>query len=257
MSTFVPRVTIDVEQKGTRSVKLLDGLIAGATPYHHTVEAGGSVDFLPENCYHIMQLISGAAVFETGGKAYRFEKRTAFIPDPAEKMTVRAETDVQLLEIRWEISEGDAEELRSYRTVFPVSQVYQDSMQYVDLNKSEKTISRSVITQRTIPRFCMGSVESYGYDKVRPHDHPMLDQYFFSFPENNMNVLIDGEPIPMGGNELLYIPLGSNHGVEVFEGDHMHYMWIDFYVDDTSLERLDSRHIPTGTMRSFDDENAR
>ena len=45
MSTFVPRVTIDVAQKGTRSVKLLDGLIAGATPYHHTVEAGGSVDF--------------------------------------------------------------------------------------------------------------------------------------------------------------------------------------------------------------------
>ena len=111
-----------------------------------------------------------------------------------------------------------------------------------------------MIPHRIIPRFAIGSVESYGYDYVKPHAHPMLDQFFFSFPENDMDVIINGEHIPMGGNMILHIPLGSDHGVEVTEGKHMHYIWIDFLPDnDLGLKRLDDRHKPTGTLRSFDE----
>lgn len=94
---------------------------------------------------------------------------------------------------------------------------YSLSKQYKDRNKSEKTISRVMLEQRNIPRFAMGSVESYGPDFVRSHDHPMLDQFFVSFPENDMFLLIDYEPYRMMGNEACHIPLGSNHGVDVTE----------------------------------------
>ena len=99
----------------------------------------------------------------------------------------------------------------------------------------------------------MGSVETYNIDAVKSHDHPMLDQFFFSFPENQMDVLIDYVPYHMDGCMLMYIPLGSIHGVDIKEGEHCHYMWIDFSPDNKlALQRLDSSHIATGTHVEFD-----
>ena len=112
-------------------------------------------------------------------------------------------------------------------------------------------MERELVRQRIVPGFCMGSVESFGYDKVAQHPHPMLDQFFFSFPENEVEVLIDDFRIPMGGDTLLHIPLGSNHGVEVREGRHMHYIWIDFFLGQEGLDRLDGSHKHTGEQRSF------
>ena len=150
----------------------------------------------------------------------------------------------------------DKKLLEEYKTEFPVVQDYAASIQYVDPNKSEKTISRMMIPHKIIPRFAIGSVESYGYDYVKPHSHPMLDQFFFSFPENNMYVIINGEKFPMEGNMILHIPLGADHGVEVTGSSHMHYMWIDFLPDnEAGLKRLDDRHKPTGTMRNLEKED--
>ena len=53
-----------------------------------------------------------------------------------------------------------------YHTQFPLIQVYRNSKQYRDRNKSDKTISRSCVDQRKIPRFAYGSVETYGIDAV-------------------------------------------------------------------------------------------
>ena len=150
--------------------------------------------------------------------------------------------------------ESDYELIREYNTKFPYQMPYSLSKQYKDRNKSEKTISRVMLEQRNIPRFAMGSVESYGPDFVRSHDHPMLDQFFVSFPENDMFLLIDYEPYRMMGNEACHIPLGSNHGVDVTEKKHLHYMWIDFLIDDTSMTRLDTSHIARGVMRDFGEE---
>ena len=62
--------------------------------------------------------------------------------------------------------------------------------------------------------------------------------------------------ILMEGDILMHIPLGADHGVEIPEGKHCHYMWIDFLPDnEKGLKRLDERHHVTGTMRSFDEEN--
>ena len=253
MATPVKLEVIDVSNRENRSLELCKGDIPGARPIHHTVMAGSSVDFAPNTgYYHILILVEGEADFLCAGETYRYDRRVSFVPAADQPLTVTALTDVQILEIQWDIFPEDAAMLEEYKTQFPVKVLYQDSIQYIDPNKSEKTISRMMIPQRIIPRFSMGSVESYGYDLVRPHTHPMLDQFFFSFPENDMLLVIDDERIPMKGNIITHIPLGSNHGAEVVDDNHMHYMWIDFMPDnELALKRLDFSHRPTGQWRDF------
>jgi len=101
----------------------------------------------------------------------------------------------------------------------------------------------------------MGSNESYGPDRVESHSHPPLDQFFFSFPENDVVLLIDDMKQPYGGNTLLHVPLGSNHGVEIPEGKKMHYMWIDSIVDPKGISYLDEVHKPTGVKEFFNKEH--
>ena len=201
-----------------------------------------------------MVLIAGKVTFHTDGKDYVWDERVTFVPALDKDFSITAETNAQLLEIRWEMIESDYALIEEYKTVFPYQMSYAQSIQYRDRNKSDKTISRIMLEQRNIPRFAMGSVESYGPDFVKSHDHPMLDQFFVSFPENDMFLLIDYEPYRMMGNEITHIPLGANHGVDVTEKKHLHYMWIDFLIDDTSMKRLDTSHIHTGVMRDFTDE---
>ena len=257
MATPVKLEVIDVSNRENRSLELCKGDIPGARPIHHTVMAGSSVDFAPDTgYYHILILVEGEADFLCAGESYRYDQRVSFVPAAHQPLTLSALTDVQLLEIQWDIFPEDAAMLEEYKTEFPVRVLYKDSIQYIDPNKSEKTISRMMIPHRVIPRFAIGSVESYGYDYVKPHSHPMLDQFFFSFPENNMLLIINGEKIPMGGNEIVHIPLGADHGVEVTGTDHMHYMWIDFLPDNSAgLQRLDERHKPTGTVRDLENED--
>lgn len=258
MSREVPQLAVDCGRKENRSEAILPGLIPGATPFHHTVLAASSLVLEPGKFHHILILISGDVEFVTDGNSYIFHERVSFVGNPKLPVEIKAITDCQLLEIRWDWKEGDDELAAEYKTQFPHIQIYRNAKQYTDRNKSQKTINRVMIEQRNIPRFCCGSVETYGVDAVKSHDHPMLDQYFFSFPENSMDVLIDFEPYHMNGNELLYIPLGSMHGVDVREGEHCHYMWIDFYPDnELALKRLDSSHIDTGKHVEFDGKGGR
>ena len=46
-----------------------------------------------------------------------------------------------------------------------------------------------------------------------------------------MFTIIEYEPYRMKGNEILHIPRGANHGANVTEKKHLHYIWIDFFVD--------------------------
>ena len=255
MCSKVVMDVVDVSRKGNQSVLLCAEEIGGVKVYYHMVQNSSSIVFAPNPGYfHILVLVKGKALFINEGKVYSYDERVTFVPALDKSLKVSADTDVQILEIQMEMIDSDIQELANYNTAFPFIQTYAESKQYRDRNKSEKTISRVMIEQRNIPRFCMGSVESYGYDYVKPHSHPMLDQFFFSFPENDMDVLIDDNRIQMPGNALMHIPLGSKHGVEVFNGKHMHYIWIDFMIDDTAMTRLDTSHIATGTIRSFDNK---
>ena len=233
MKYEIQKVALDFGAGENASRCILDGCIPGAAPYHHTVLKGSSRTLEPGNCHHVLMLLKGEVRFSTDGNEYVFHERVVFVPSPDRSVTVEALTDAQILEIRWFKREGEDDALAAeYKTQFPLIQIYRNSKQYRDRNKSDKTISRSCIDQRRI--------------------------FFFSFDENEMDVLIDYEAVPMKGNELLYIPLGSIHGVDVRAGQHCHYLWIDFYPDnDLALKRLDWSHVPTGKQASFDEKGVR
>lgn len=245
---------IAIDAVGERKARkpLLPGAIPGATVSLHTLAPGEELTREPagERAF-IFLSIDGKFTFAAGGENRAVSGRYVFIPSGSQRAQFRAESPTRLLEIVWEIPPNSREEWRDTRFPFPYVQEYFSAAQYRDRNKSDKTISRELVRQRIVPGFCMGSVESYGYDKVAQHPHPMLDQFFFSFPENEVEVLIDDFRIPMGGDTLLHIPLGSNHGVEVREGRHMHYIWIDFFLGQEGLDRLDGSHKHTGEQRSF------
>lgn len=207
--------SLEANTSVTASQPICENYIKGATPINHTIKAGDRITFAPCGAYHIMVLVEGKVTFTTGGQDYVWNERVTFVPALDQEMTVQAETNAQLLEIRWQMLESDYALIDEYKTVFPYQMSYALSKQYRDRNKSDKTISRVMLEQRNIPRFAMGSVESYGPDFVKSHDHPMLDQFFVSFPENDMFLLIDYEPYRMMGNEICHIPLGANLGVDV------------------------------------------
>ena len=248
---------VDTAVRERRSVSLCRGEIPGAEVSHVTLPAGENYALkADEGHFHIFILVEGVCTAKTGGEERRLAERVTFVPAPEADLFILAETPCQLVEIAWEITAEDRRLRAEYKTAFPLFCPYKDAIQYVDPNKSPKTISRMMIPHKIIPRFAIGSVESYGYDLVKPHSHPMLDQFFFSFPENRMDLIIDGEKIPMEGNVIVHIPLGSDHGVEVTGRDHLHYMWIDFLPDnEAGLKRLDERHKPTGTVRDLERED--
>ena len=248
---------VDVSAEKNQSLVLDTEMMVGCLPIHHTIVEGSSLEFEANiGKHHVVTLIQGTAVFLIEGKEYTYSERVTVIPGLTQPMTIRAESNVQILELLMDMDEDDYEDLKTFECTYPYIQLYKTSEQYRDEGKSEKTISRIMVKQRNVPRFAMGSVESYGPDHIVPHAHPLLDQYFFSFPENNMTVLIDDESLRLEGNTLLYIPLGSNHGVDVLKGEVMHYTWVDVMVDrKESTARLDKNHVPTGLMRSFDDED--
>ena len=90
---------------------------------------------------------------------------------------------------------------------------------------------------------------------LRHARHPLLDQFFFSFPENDMDLLIDCRICPMKGNTLLHIPLGSNHGVIARGSQKMHYLWIDCTPQELkqqAVDYLNEVHKPTGEKQTLE-----
>ena len=249
----VEMIKIDSELQKDPCVSMLPGAIPGAEVNLRTLAAGETYasDPVPGKAF-IYLSIDGDFTFSAGDVRQAVSGRYVFIPGAAQRAEFTASGRTRLLEIIWTVLKDELDKWEHPADQkFPYIQEYITSAQYRDRNKSDKTISREMVRQRIVPGFCMGSVESYGYDKVAQHPHPMLDQFFFSFPENDVDVLIDDFKVPMKGDTLLHIPLGSNHGVEVLGDNHMHYIWIDFFLGQAGLDRLDSSHKHTGLQRRF------
>ncbi|ANY84058.1 hypothetical protein BB934_38010 (plasmid) [Microvirga ossetica] len=227
----------------TSSRTLLEGEIQGATVVHHSLLEGAALTSIADlHVLRVFFLISGDASFSHGAAKLRFSERMCLVPDPREGLLIAVDDRCELLEIRWQLANGEVEGLLPSVGSFPYVQIYSDCDQYRDYFKSEKTISRTIIPPHLLPRFCMGSVESIGPDRIEPHAHPMLDQLFFSLAENDIILLIDGERHRMKGNTLLHIPLGSDHGVDVPPGHRMHYLWLDFFSETKGMDYIVDVH---------------
>ena len=235
--------------------QLLAGEIPGAEVYHYDMPAGDTLHFDGQTEFiRIFFLCSGSMRFEAEGQRFEYDRQAFFAAKPQSEIHITAAADSSLLEIRWALYVEDMQELESSTVSFPISGAYEDAMQYRDFFKSETTISRAIFPQTVIPRFAMGSVEMRGDDLVGQHAHPLLDQFFFSFPENDMDLLIDCRICPMKGNTLLHIPLGSNHGVITRGSQRAHYLWIDCTPPAQKAEAvayLDEVHKPTGKKETL------
>lgn len=235
--------------------ELLPGEIPGVVVCHYTLPQGERLTLAGQDSFiRILFLLQGKAGMQSAGKTFSFQDRAVFADLPQREVELHAESDCCLLEIRWSLNEQDLKDLDAGAGNFPYAVSYEDAIQYRDFFKSEKTISRALIPQSIIPRFAMGSVEMAADDLVGQHSHPLLDQYFFSFPENDMYLLIDSCIFPMKGNTLLHIPLGSNHGVLALGQQRAHYLWLDFTppeLKEDAVAYLNEVHKPTGEKRAL------
>lgn len=232
MNLPVPRDSIrfavvpDVDYR--HSVSLLDGEIPGLTVRHHTLPGGDMLKspVRPALC-RIFFLCGGALHCRCGNIDTEIAERMVYMPDPTLPACLTAVSKSTVLELQWQLNAEDEAELRTCDRFFPLCVPYETAERYRDPFKGEEVVSRALLPQGTIPRFALGSVEASGNALVGQHAHPLLDQFFFSFAENEMDLLIDCHICPMGGNTLVHIPLGSNHGVISRGRQHMHYLWID------------------------------
>ncbi len=222
---------------------LLSDEIKGANCLFYELPKGCTFDLKGgSDCVKIFILLDGSIEFDSNNKAHFFDTRSFFAPNPEKNLGVRAIETSRLLEVDWAISEKDLDEMESFKKVAPFMQNYSEATLYDDDSKSPKTLSRSILLQHVLPRICMGSVEATGFDRVEFHKHPYVDQFFYTFAENDMDLLVEDERHHIGGDILLHIPLGSSHGAEVATGKKLHYIWIDFVINDKGLSYLDETH---------------
>ena len=227
------------------TIPMLEGDISGTYPFYHKVRQG-SILKLSANTQRqrVLFFVSGSVVFQQDETKYTFNEKGSIIPDPAKDLDIYTEADSVIFEISWDLTEADHVELAQKPPKYPILQKYSDCARYTEYFKSDRTISRTVVAHGILPRFSMGSNEAEENDRVEINNHPSIDQYFFSFPDNDVTLLIEERKIAFKGNTLLHVPLGANHGVEIGPGQKMHYLWIDFIVDEEGMRYLDTIHTP-------------
>ncbi len=167
-----------------------------------------------------------------------------FVPRPEEPFKIISRLErLEVLELAVEFSTQDRMLYEKNRHKIQSFQTYSSCGTYQERVKSPKTISRTLLPEYTFPRLCIGSVETSGPDEVATHRHPMLEQFFYGLKDNNCTVRADQETIAFSENQLVHIPLGSSHGVEVQEGNTLHYIWIDLFKDEKGMEWITQEHV--------------
>ena len=113
---------------------------------------------------------------------------------------------------------------------------------YSENIKSDKAINRMIIPEGSVPRFCMGSVETDGPDSVDSHEHPMLDQLFLGLKNCNCTCYANKEQVFLMENLILHVPLGSMHSISVTDGDKLFYIWLDFFLTIEGQKYMADQH---------------
>jgi mannose-6-phosphate isomerase-like protein (cupin superfamily) len=236
-------IKLSVTGKSPHSRQILPREIKGVETHMVTVPAGARFDTSSAiSKQAIYFVVEGAGTFATGDVSPAVPRLTLFAAKPGAPAKFVAAEDTCLLQIRMDLRPEESAKLKE--SIYPMVKPYAECEHYRDYFKSEKTVSRTLVAPFTLPRFCMGSVQTTGPDRIEPHAHPMLDQLFFSFAENDCALLVDGASFHFGGNCLLHIPLGSDHGVDAKPGDTVHYLWLDFFEKAEEMQYLVDVHKP-------------
>lgn len=193
------------------------------------------------NAISVFILYNGAASLQAGGTVVILGQPGAYVADPAQDLTIYSEDGAYLLELVRCVTPEEFSALPA--EIYPYAVFFSEAPKYTEECKSANTTSRMIIPARIVPRFAMGSVEAHGEDLVEKHTHPMLEQFFFGLENNQCKILIESIEFPFGKNQLVHIPLGSEHGVRSDKGEVINYLWLDFLLDESGLEYMDSEHV--------------
>jgi len=224
--------------------EVMSGEISGFTTFlHEFVESqevafegsateGGIYLFLEDDA----MIRQGDAVFDASGIGL-------FTPMPGTGFCIQAKGPVRLLEMKMVLSEEDLATFEERRERFPYYMSYSDCRIYTERIKSAQAINRELASHGAIPRFALGSVESFGdADVVALHEHAMLEQYFLGLPGNDCTVTAADATVSFGEGDLLHIPLGSMHRVESKASGGMNYIWIDLFASQEGEDFLIQEH---------------
>ncbi|WP_238988390.1 hypothetical protein [Aureibaculum marinum] len=168
---------------------------------------------------------------------------TIFLPNSIKNISINvAKNDtLHFLKITSELTEQDKLDLKEFpkkNTQNVYYTKFEDTEAYTEPIKSPNTVSRTILPNKYIPRIAMGTVKAPGPDHVGAHEHGMLEQLFLGLKNNKIVVYADEAKVNMPEYSVLHIPLGSSHSVDVFDGDQMYYVWMDFFRDKKGEEWL-------------------
>ena len=189
-------------------------------------------------------VLGGRGAVVADGKPLPVERQTiARLPVGTDtELAANAGSTLDVLVLRHALGDEDRADLAAHpeNQAGPYVRKFSECPTYGEAIKSAKTTSRTLLPKDIVPRMSIGTVETAGPDRVAPHAHPMLEQFFLGLDGNDIVVHADGGQTPLGAHELLHIPLGSSHGAEVAEGRKLHYVWMDFFRDREGLRWLET-----------------
>ena len=233
----------DPRNQGLKTIPLLRGAIAGVETTYYRQEEGIRVSPARDpNRGQVFLFHRGTGEAHSGGRTFKFSEIAALcVPGTTPISITATKAPVEYLEILIDLQ---VQEAALPRAQGPFFRLYSHCEAYAEAIKSPKTISRTIVPAKMLPRFCMGSVETFGPDTVGAHAHPMLEQLFWGLSANACVVTADGTEVAFGDGVLLHIPLGSWHGVRVEEGRRLHYVWMDFFGSEEDLTYIQEQHQP-------------
>lgn len=236
---------IDSEKMQEENICIADNIIRETKLFVYKVsQLGINIPTIKKCVRIIIVLENRVEILQSNKMSISLGERDICIADPEFDIAIKAVSDnASVILLLRELTETEFEEFKKGKTELPYVAEYLKAKKYTEECKSPKTISRMLVPARIVPRFSMGSVQTSGDDLIEKHAHPMLEQYFISMKENNCSVLVDEVIMPFGGNTLLHIPLGSEHGVKSEKDQVVHYFWLDFLFDESGLKYMDTEHI--------------
>ena len=221
---------------GTIAVaELLGGEVSGVRTELVSISGPLTEQWAGDDCSYVALIsLEGAGRVGVGPESFTIDSQSIIrVPfAKACELEVPEAKQLWLLKVTKTLDQADKAEIagdvESHRGLYARRLV--DCPAYQEDIKSEQTVNRMLLDEGLVPRFCMGSVETTGPDRIDSHVHEMLDQLFLGLAGCRCTCHADGEAALLTANCLLHVPLGSDHSVSVAEGDKLHYIWMDFFL---------------------------
>ena len=251
--TLKTQLTEDTQQY---SEVILENEIKGIHVEHIAITGDNVViDHAKEGYKTIYLFVKGKGNVIAANTNYEIIPETILLPNIVKNITIKtAKNDtLHYLKISNKLTaqdQIDLKELPAKNTQNVYYAKFEDCQSYIEPIKSPNTISRTILSNKYIPRIAMGTVQTKGPDKVGAHEHPMLEQLFLGLSKNNCTVYADDAKVGFPQYAILHIPLGSRHSVSVEKDEIMYYVWMDFFLDKKGEEWLKTHQIDSDTANT-------